>query len=505
MSDEKHFFQERVVLTPHMIPAITENNDYEPEFAFAEFIDNSIQSYRDHQNELMKAGVLNLEIDITWDSEKVVVTDNAFGMNHENFTRALNLDDPHPVPHQFNEYGMGLKNAGGHFGSLRVIDTTEFGSGVEFFGTTDLDYLRTQRDPDAKVYYKDTYWVSVPKTKHGTTITITRLKAKPAGTAAAVVVDKLSRIYSRLITREGLIIRFNGEPLKGYHAVYWKDKDTGEDYCRYFSTQVLYEGKSYPVSGEVGILNVSEPKTAGFCLLRNGRAAEIGFRPSAIFTSPNSFKYQRLYGEIDVTSFEVTFNKQKINWSSGLKLAFIEKIKNLPEIKYLMTKASKLRKNSAISKDKEKKVAKALKEGFQNADHVPPAKQLELQEALKTPPVEVAVEKLDDDLSFPIPYGGVDYSFEVKFADKDNEIKSIDWISTKMVNEDKHQYLVNVRLDSPLSTLFPQTNKGLYALGLLASSIALAQICSKKAGFSNSQAFVDKLNDIVDRISTGKK
>jgi hypothetical protein len=504
MSAEKHYFEEKVILTGHLIPAITENNDYEPEFAFAEFIDNSIQSYRDHQTELNKAGVLNLEIDITWDSEKVVVIDNAYGMNHENFSRALNLDDPHPVPHQFNEYGMGLKEAGGHFGTLRVIETTEYGSGVKFYGTTDLDYLREQRDPDAKLLFKDTYWETVPKSEHGTTITITRLKSKPAGGSAVAVIDRLSRIYSRLIRREGVIIRFNGEPIKGYQPTYWKDKDTGEDYSREFSTNVLFEGKTYPVSGEIGILYTSEPKTAGFSLLRNGRAAEIGFRPSDIFASPNSFKYQRLYGEIDVTSFDVTFNKQKINWSSGLKLAFIEKIKNLPEIKYLMTKASKLRKNSAISKDKEQKVAKALKQGFQNADHLPVAKQLEMDEALRTPVVEVPVGKLDDDLSFPIPYGGVDYSFEVKFADKDNEIKSIDWISTKTVNEEKHQYLVNVRLDSPLSTLFPQTNKGLYALGLLASSIALAQICSKKAGFANSQAFVDKLNDIVDRINTGK-
>ena len=62
---------------------------------FSEFIDNSLQSYIDHKKVLVdELHVKPCVVKIDWSSDEVIIRDNAFGMNKEDFSRALRLNSP---------------------------------------------------------------------------------------------------------------------------------------------------------------------------------------------------------------------------------------------------------------------------------------------------------------------------------------------------------------------------------------------------------------------------
>src|SRR5574344_1998265 len=84
------------------------------ERVFSEFIDNSLQSYLEHQDILDRvSNPGKCKVNIEWDNKKIVITDNAFGMNFDDFSRALKLNTPKEqyAKNSLGKYGMGLKYA----------------------------------------------------------------------------------------------------------------------------------------------------------------------------------------------------------------------------------------------------------------------------------------------------------------------------------------------------------------------------------------------------------
>mgnify|MGYP007080338931 CR=1 FL=1 len=87
---------------------------------------------------------------------------------------------------------------------------------------------------------------------------------------------------------------------------------------------------------------------AGFALFRRGRVIEgsydNGFRPDFIFGAPNSYRYQRVFGELHLEGFDVSFTKKGIQWDENLEV-FLRCLKddlsheNFP----LLTQAEKFR------------------------------------------------------------------------------------------------------------------------------------------------------------------
>src|SRR5687767_11840388 len=89
--------------------------NYKPWYALAEFVDNSIQSYKDKERELNAgASAARLKVSIKMGSEldpRIVVRDNAAGIAAENYGRAFK---PAELPLDrtgLSEFGMGMKSA----------------------------------------------------------------------------------------------------------------------------------------------------------------------------------------------------------------------------------------------------------------------------------------------------------------------------------------------------------------------------------------------------------
>ena len=103
--------------------------NYRPWFAAAEFVDNAIQSFQDHQRELATVAgntaqlLVNVKID-TSSEGFIQVSDNAAGIYRDEWARALRPADPPPDTSGLAEFGMGMKTAAAWFGRQLTVRST---------------------------------------------------------------------------------------------------------------------------------------------------------------------------------------------------------------------------------------------------------------------------------------------------------------------------------------------------------------------------------------------
>ena len=112
---------------------------YQPWTAIAEFVDNSTQSFYDHKEELLGVKYykgLTIEVNYIDDPEegdRLEITDDAYGMEWEDFQRAVILDKPPINRDGRNEFGMGLKTAACWFGSILSVESTRYNSKNKYY------------------------------------------------------------------------------------------------------------------------------------------------------------------------------------------------------------------------------------------------------------------------------------------------------------------------------------------------------------------------------------
>src|SRR3990172_2859396 len=98
------------------ILSVLRHLNYKPWYALAEFVDNSIQSFLDYQEELkLIEGPdyrLKVTIDINLkDDGQITIRDNAAGIHYKDYVRAFR---PAAIPldqEGLCEFGMGMKSA----------------------------------------------------------------------------------------------------------------------------------------------------------------------------------------------------------------------------------------------------------------------------------------------------------------------------------------------------------------------------------------------------------
>ena len=163
------------------------------------------------------------------------------------------------------------------------------------------------------------------KNYHYTTIELFNVNRMPRRRGVGKVKEHLQSIYRDFIRKGILILKVDGEELK-YHEpkilnVPRFDEPKGEDiYWKKEISFVIEDGMS--VHGFVAIREKASTSEAGFALFRRGRVIEgsfdNGFRPDFIFGAPNSYRYQRVFGELHLEGFDVSFTKKGIKWDENL-------------------------------------------------------------------------------------------------------------------------------------------------------------------------------------------
>jgi hypothetical protein len=308
---------------------------YKPWFAIAEFVDNSTQSYMDHRDELLavyqqSGGRLRVEVEYDDESHTLTVFDNAFGMEIDDFTRALVLDSPPAKRHGRSEFGMGLKTAASWFGKIWRVETTRLGSDRKLAATIDVEQLARNRAETVPV--EET---PADPREHYTRITVSRVLHPVRTRTSGRVRDQLGSMYRQDLRSGEIEILWNGLPVS-FEDPPILEETLPDGTPRCWRKDVAFEvprpngGAPLPVCGWIGIRDPGKQRDAGLVLLRRNRVIiggpDEGYRPAEVFGQPNSFRYQRLIGELHMDDWPVTQAKDDFDWADGLEDAFIERL-----------------------------------------------------------------------------------------------------------------------------------------------------------------------------------
>lgn len=313
--------------------ATYKNIKYDPWTAIAEFVDNATQSYYDNIDKLKKTKYWNgLEIEIIYEKnsdtgDRLIIRDNAYGMDFNDFQRAIVLDSP-PKKKTRSEFGMGLKTAACWFGTNWSVETTELGSPDKYIANIDVEALRKYKNEEI-----DVEEIPCSPKEHGTIITIWNLNRTISGRQVGKTKEQLQGMYRTDIRSGEIIIRYNTEALHYEEPTILKEAlpdGSKKTWKKSVDFEVPYKDSSLRVTGFIALRETASTSSAGFALLRKGRVIvggyENAYRPEEIFEKSNSFVYQRLFGELALDDWPVTQTKDAFDWHSGLEDELIMKL-----------------------------------------------------------------------------------------------------------------------------------------------------------------------------------
>lgn len=302
--------------------------NYKPWYAIAEFVDNSTQSFYSHQKELAEAGIGELDVVINYDSENDILTikDTAFGMEIDDFSRAVKIDSPPENKNGRNEFGMGLKTAASWFGDVWSVRSTQFGSIHEYF--TEINIPELRKNNVNVVSIKRTL---VDPLTHGTIITIREVTKKIGSSRTkGKIVELLKSMYRRDLNNGLVHITYDGEQLfyDEYDCLRFRNRVWRKNLDFTFD----FDGIPHHVCGFVGILANGGFGRAGFALFRRNRVVvggeEFNYKPDEIFGQAQSTIAHKLFGELDLDDFPINQAKDGFVWDDGLEEEFICNLKS---------------------------------------------------------------------------------------------------------------------------------------------------------------------------------
>lgn len=342
--------------------------NYKTWYAIAEFVDNSTESFYTNEIELTQNGISTVTVNVNYDFEKnvLMIVDNAFGMELEDFSRAVLLDSKPKKQGGRNEFGMGLKTAASWFGNVWSVTSTQFGSYNKYFTEVNIQELKEKKVNTIKIKKE-----LCPETEHGTTIVIKDVTKKiDAARTKGKIIQLLESMYRRDLNSGKVNIWFNDIPLHfdEYGCLQFRDKTWKKE----LDFEFEFDGETHRVTGFVGILANGGFGKAGFALFRRGRVVVGGedqnYKPEYIFHQAQSPISHKLFGELDLDDFPVNQAKDGFVWDDGLEIVFLEALKsNIQEYIDIAKMTNKERaKEEEFSQASSKTVEESVK-SFANA------------------------------------------------------------------------------------------------------------------------------------------
>ena len=303
----------------------------------AEFIDNAIQSFRDNREKLLELDPnyrLRVTIRILWNETETkisqrkamhfVIEDNAGGIAASRFVNAF---EPANAPDDntgLNEFGMGLKTAACWLGNKWTVHTKALGEGVARFVQFDQN-LVTQNNLEEVNVKSETAQTN----EHFTRIEITSpTKNVPTEKSINKIINELASIYRNSLRNQEMDLYVNDEPLEFteyaiLNAPYYKDMNGPS---KQWKKDIDFQFGPYKAKGFIGILKELKNTQNGLVLSRRGRviigAEEDGrYFPKSIFgSSSGTFRFKRIFGELELEGFAVSFNKNDIQDKENLEM-----------------------------------------------------------------------------------------------------------------------------------------------------------------------------------------
>ena len=430
-----------------------------------EYVDNAVQSYFDNKERLKSYEPnykLCIKIIMDWEQKTLSIIDNAAGISEKNYLRAF---EPANIPENragLNEYGMGMKTASVWLADNWTVTTKALGENKERVLSFDLNKVIEDEKEVLDVIENEK-----PLEEHYTKIVLTNLsKNAPKTNTFEKVQRHLSSIYRYFLRTDEIEIFVNGEPLRApdykiLNAPFYKTPD-GESIL--WKKEIHFNAGTYKANGFIALLDRIDQNENGLVLLRRGRVIIGGgdehFFPTSICGSKGTFKYKRIFGELELEGFEVTFNKNGFKAEDDLQ-ALLDDIKD--EIKRsepnIFSQADGYRQRSRIQKAE---IAQSLKENFEK-NSVPALFKKEKieQEERKIQNVD-SIKKNEELINSSVP--AETYSEPILFDNKECEIKYeliTDTESTNLysVRKENDSFICKINLNHTFFDYYPQFKK----------------------------------------------
>jgi len=487
--------------------AVLRHLNYRPWFALGEFVDNAVESFAKHRPALQKlegkSVKLRVHIDIvTASPARISIRDNAAGIFEAEYARAFRPAAVPPDRSGLAEFGMGMKSAACWFAPRWSVRTSALGEAVSraiHFDIAniiddDIEELTIEEKPEAS------------KT-HYTEVVLEDIFHVPVGRTVAKLKEHLTDIY-RSFSRDNLLdLRFNGEELvytdpKVLKAAYFKDRSGPE---RQWRKKIEFDfGDGLAVHGFAALRETANTAKAGFSLFRRGRViqgtGDEGYRPAYIFGSSNSYRYQRLFGELHLDGFEVSHTKDGFRWDEN-EQPFLELLREHLDSEELplLKQAENYRVRGGRAQ-----LATTAKQAVANTTQAMEARLPTVLPAVASAkPVDTPSEEMPHKSTlanrrFEIVFRDRPWSINVELADDPSESQ---WLAISDAAETKKEHRrlnIRVSLAHPFMVRFAQTDaEDVEALLRVAAAIAVAEVLARDSGVRNAGTVRRNINDIL--------
>ena len=493
--------------------------NYKAWFALAEFVDNSIQSGIEHIRELKSVDgttyTLRVDIDFLPQEDTITIKDNAAGISSGDYQRAFRPAEIPPDASGLSEFGMGMKSAACWFAPNWNVRSTALGEDVErtiFFNIDEIVHDSIEE--------LDVLSMNVSSEKHYTEIRLENIRRFPRGNTIKKIKEHLSSIY-RVYIREGSLELFvDGEKLKFADpdilvAPSYRDPDGPDHEWKKHIDFDLGDGKA--AKGFVAIRRTASTRLAGLALFRRKRlimgSADEAYRPEDIFGRPNTYPYQRLFGEIHLKGFFVSHTKDGIKWEES-EDEFLKKLRQeLSAESFPILQQAREHRTKASVKNTRKDAAAALSStasNLQNAslhqepDTDTPESFTEQQIGAKTD-LNSRDELTDlcdadkEEAQFTLRFRSETWivSIELSYADD-----AAEWLTIKdrpsITDPAPRQVTVRVGMLHPFMAQFPtMDSESFTAILNIAAAMALAEVVASELADRKPSAVRRYTNEIL--------
>lgn len=491
--------------------------EYETWFALAEFVDNAIASFQANEAALKrlhgKSFRLEVSIEINDAENKIVIRDNAAGIDETNYPRAFRAAEIPIDTSGLSEFGMGMKSASCWFSDLWSVRTSALSEGVEKTVKFDMNKIFEDKIEELEFESKP-----VDKNDHYTVIELYNVQKMPRRKGLGKVKSHLTSIYREFLRNGSLKLKvdnveLNYEEPKVLTAKFQEKPYFGVGEPIQWKLPIDFpveEGLS--VKGFVAIRETGSTAESGFALFRRGRVIEgsfdNGFRPEFIFGAPNSYRYQRVFGELHLEGFDVSFTKKGVQWDENLEV-FLQLLKDeisskqfplLQQAENYRTRATEKEYNSA---------AKALETTVSDLrNKVPTA----IEEVTNFPPVvqeaeiKLTLTKKTIHREFTAHFNKSDWHISIELS-YDTSLKDLIEVGNHLIPNPKNNKAIRevgirLSLTHPFMVQFTGVdNSKIEPILRMAAALGLAEVIARESNARTQGEVRRNFNELISKIS----
>lgn len=500
---------ERVSIRPGVsVLSVLRYLNYKPWFALAEFVDNAVQSYISNREALTitDGGLQRLRVSIEIDTAqpgRITIRDNAGGIAGPDFPRAFRPAVVPPDASGLSEFGMGMKSAACWFSSHWRVRTKAIGEAVE--RTVRFDIERIVNDDLEEL---EIHEVPARQSAHFTEIVLEGLHHIPVGRSIGKIREHLTDIYRVFVRNGTLDLRLNGEP-----CVYEPPNILVAPYAREeggmprtWKKEISFDlGQGQTVKGFAALRDPGNHSRSGFALFRRGRliqgSGEEGYRPQFIFLQNGSYRYLRLFGELELEGFEVSHTKDGFRWNDEDEQPFLELLREHLDSEDLpLLKQADAYRALATKRDRAAAATKALERTSKVIERSMPDLLPRVAEAV---PVETQKEPLAPQPTLAmreltVPFRGQAWVIRIELSDDPAEG---DWltVSDRQADDAGAETLeIRIAMTHPFMVLFAQTDPDdIEALVRLGAAMAIAEKLARRGGVRLAGTIRRNVNEIL--------